>query len=547
MFIPHTSLVGPRGLPAPILRHTGRAGQVRLDLRFKLGRVTVDPTADLVLVVDYGAQYAQLIARRVREAQGLLEIVPHDTPVAEILARGPKAVILSGGPSSVYAPGAPQAPTELDHRRGADAGHLLRLPGDGAGARRGGARTGRSEFGRTPLPWSAPAGVLGFAGTRHGLDVARRRGRRGAARVRGHGVHTGQSGRGVRGRRRAGCSACSSTPRCCTPRRAGRCCERFLYDGAGCRPLWTEANIVEEQVAADPRPGRRQAGDLRAVRRGRLRGRRRARAAGGRRPADLRLRRPRAAAGGRGASRSRRTSSPRPGSSCTWSTPPTVPDRAGRGRRPGGEAEDRRPGVHPGLRGGGAVESPRETAVEFLVQGTLYPDVVESGGGSGAATIKSHHNVGGLPDDLQFALVEPLRTLFKDEVRRVGAQLGLPDGDRLAAAVPRAGAGDPDRRRGDRGAAGGAARGRRDRPGRADRGRAGPGHLAVPGGAARRRTLGRRPGRRPHVRPPGRAAPGLVRGRDDRGLDPGAVRGARADLHPDHQRGAARSTGSCST
>jgi GMP synthase (glutamine-hydrolysing) len=65
-------------------------------------------------------------------------------------------------------------------------------------------------------------------------------------------------------------------------------------------------------------------------------------------------------------------------------------------------------------------------SVEFLVQGTLYPDVVESGGGSGAANIKSHHNVGGLPDDLQFALVEPLRALFKDEVRRVGEQLGLP-------------------------------------------------------------------------------------------------------------------------
>jgi GMP synthase (glutamine-hydrolysing) len=72
-------------------------------------------------------------------------------------------------------------------------------------------------------------------------------------------------------------------------------------------------------------------------------------------------------------------------------------------------------------------EAARLDGVEFLVQGTLYSDVIESGGGTGTATIKSHHNVGGLPEDLQFSLVEPLRTLFKDEVRLVGAELGLPE------------------------------------------------------------------------------------------------------------------------
>ena len=72
-------------------------------------------------------------------------------------------------------------------------------------------------------------------------------------------------------------------------------------------------------------------------------------------------------------------------------------------------------------------EAAKLDGVEFLVQGTLYSDVIESGGGTGTATIKSHHNVGGLPEDLEFELVEPLRALFKDEVRAVGAELGLPE------------------------------------------------------------------------------------------------------------------------
>ncbi|MEV0967197.1 glutamine-hydrolyzing GMP synthase [Microtetraspora glauca] len=379
---------------------------------------------DTVLVVDFGAQYAQLIARRVRECHVYSEIVPCTMPVSEMLARKPKAIILSGGPSSVYAEGAPAVPDGLFETGVPTFGICY---GFQAMARALGgevARTGSAEFGGTTLD-VLQEGAL-FAGLPRVQQVWMSHGDSVVAAPEGFAVTASTADTPVAGfeHPERGFYGVQFHPEVLHSEHGQAVLKHFL-DAAGCRPSWTMLNIVDDAVAAV----REQVGDGRAI----------CALSGG---VDSAV----AAAIVQRAIGDRLT--------CVF---------VDHGLLRKGEAEqverdfvavtgvklrvvDAQERFLKALTGVVDPEEKRKIIgrefirvfedeqrailadgpVDFLVQGTLYPDVVESGGGTGTANIKSHHNVGGLPDDLRFDLVEPLRTLFKDEVRRAGEELGLP-------------------------------------------------------------------------------------------------------------------------
>jgi GMP synthase (glutamine-hydrolysing) len=379
-----------------------------------------------VLVVDFGAQYAQLIARRVREANVFSEIVPSSITAAEVTAKAPSAIILSGGPSSVYADNAPTVDAAI---------FSLGIPVFGIcygfqamAAALGGvvSRTGKSEFGRTETTVQ-PSSKL-FAGLPAQQKVWMSHGDAVTQAPAGFTVSAVTEDTPIAAFEDATgkLAGVQFHPEVLHSEHGQAILHNWLVNIAKCDATWTTANIAETEIAK----AKKIIGDKRVI----------CGLSGGVDSAVAAVIIQKAVGSqltcvfvDHGLLRKGEAEQVERDFVASTGVQLVVIDAKEQFLNALKDVTD--PEEKRKIIGREFIRSfevaARDIAaggdVEFLVQGTLYPDVVESGGGTGTANIKSHHNVGGLPDDLQFTLIEPLRTLFKDEVRHVGLELGLPE------------------------------------------------------------------------------------------------------------------------
>jgi GMP synthase (glutamine-hydrolysing) len=381
------------------------------------------PVQEEIVVLDYGGQYSQLIARRVRECGVFSELLPHHAGAQEVARRRPKGVILSGGPASVYEPGAPPLERELLELGIPVLGicYGMQLLARELGGRVEGAETG--EFGRSQLTVSNTGRLLAGTPPEQTCWMSHRDcvyapppGFDALAASTGSPVAAFESQtRGVYG--------IQFHPEVVHTPYGNQVLTNFLEDVCGCERTWSASSVIEDQIERI----RTQVGEGRAI----------CGLSGGvdSSVAALLVHR---AIGDRltcvfvdhGLMRKNEGAQVIAAFRDHFKVPLVAVDASDRflARLKGvSDPEEKRKRIGAEFIRVFEEEAARLRDTQFLVQGTLYSDVIESGGGTGAATIKSHHNVGGLPEDLEFQLVEPLRALFKDEVRAVGAELGLPE------------------------------------------------------------------------------------------------------------------------